>query len=152
MTYAKDTEVPFERSISEIVGLVRKAGADEIGQMEGRDRFTLQFILDDRLVRFRVTFPTADEIEQLRGPRQDAARVDAQWRRQRARALLLVIKAKLESVASGVETFEEAFLSNVVMTDDRTVYERISGPIAAEYEDRKPTQLLTQLLIGGPAR
>lgn len=146
MTFAKDTDVPFERSIADIVGLVRKAGADEIGQMEGRDRFTLQFVLDQRLVRFRVTFPTAAEIEQLRGPRQDPANVAAQWRRQRGRALLLVIKAKLESVASGVETFEEAFLANVVMADDRTVYDRIAAPIAAEYKAGGPQQLL----LGGP--
>jgi hypothetical protein len=147
VTYAKDTEVPFERSIAEIVGLVRKAGADQIGQMEERQRFTLQFLLEDRVVRFRVSFLSEAEIQDMRGPRQDPARLDAQWRRQRARALLLVIKAKLESVASGVETFEQAFLANVVMADDRTVYERISAPIAAEYEAQRPSQLL----MGGPS-
>lgn len=148
MSYGKDTEVPFERSIAEIVGLVERAGADEIGQLMAKDRFTLQFVLGERLVRFRVTFPTTAEIEDLRGPRQDPAKVAAQWRRQRARALLLVIKAKLESVASGVETFEQAFLSNVVLADDRTVHERIAAPIAAEYEGQRPSQLL----LVGPSR
>lgn len=152
MTYAKDTDVPFERSISDIVGIVERAGADEIGQLTARDRFTLQFVLDDRLVRFRVTFPTADEITKLSGPRQDPVKVAAQWRRQRGRALLLVIKAKLESVASGVETFEQAFLSNVVMADDRTVYERIAAPIADEYATRRPTQQLLLLLGSGADR
>jgi hypothetical protein len=148
VSYAKDTDVPFERSIAEIVGLVRRAGADQIGQMEERDRFTLQFHLSDRAVRFRVTFPTRDEVEQMKGPRQDAQRVEAQWRRQRGRALLLVIKAKLESVESGVETFEEAFLANVVMADGATVYDRIAAPIAAEYEARRPGPLL----LGGPPK
>lgn len=148
MAYGKDTEVPFERSIAEIVGLVRQAGADEIRQTDGRGQFILEFAMSDRLVRFRVRFPTATEIDDLKGPRQDHARVAEQWRRQRGRALLLVIKAKLESVESGVETFEEAFLSNVVLHDNHTVYERVAEPIALEYRTARPSPLL----IGGPTK
>lgn len=102
MAYAKETEVPFERSISEIVGMLRKSGADQIAQVEARDRFTIQFTMLDRMVRFRVAFPTPDELAQMTGPRQSMDRVEAQWRRQRGRALLLVIKAKLESIESAV--------------------------------------------------
>jgi hypothetical protein len=146
VAYGKDTEVPFERSIAEIIGLLRKAGADQIGQMESRDSFTIQFTLSDRMVRFRVHFPSPDEIETMRGPRQDASRVADQWRKQRGRALLLVIKAKLESVHSDVETFEEAFLANVVLADGSTLYERVREPIAIEYKTGKPSPLL----LGAP--
>ena len=60
--------------------------------------------------------------------------------RQRWRALALVIKAKLESVESGIETTEQAFLANVVvMADGFTVYERIKQPIALEYQTGKPS-------------
>jgi hypothetical protein len=137
MAYAKDTEVPFERSISEIVGLLRNAGADHIGQMESRAQFTLAFELSNRRVRFIVRFPTEDQVVQMCGPRQDPKRVEAQWRRQRGRALLLVIKAKLKSVESEVETFEEAFLANVVMADGAMLYERVREPIALEYQAGK---------------
>ncbi|MGF3028129.1 hypothetical protein ACQVP2_35740 [Methylobacterium aquaticum] len=147
MAYARNTEVPFERSIAEIVGLIRDAGADRIGQLEERDRFTLHFQLEGRVIQFRVTFPSSAEIEQLKGPRQDGRRVEEQWRRQRARALLLVIKAKLESVESGVETFEQAFLSNVLLADGLTVYERIATPIVDEYR----TGYLAVLRLGGPS-
>ncbi len=146
MAFAKTTDVPFERSLSEIVTLLRKAGADKIGQMEERERFTLQFLLDARMVRFVVQFPTGPEIDRLKGPRQNARDVAAQWRRQRGRALLLVIKAKLESVESGVETFEQAFLPNIVLSDGASVYERVKAPIAAEYESRQPDTRL----LGGP--
>lgn len=142
MAFAEKTDVPLERSIAEIIGLLRKAGAARIGQIEEPDCFTLQFELDGRVVRFRIAFPTPAEIEALRGPRQDATRVDDQWRRQRGRALLLVIKAKLESIAARVETFEEAFLANVVLADDRTVYERVAEAIAVEYRSKRPGQLL----------
>jgi len=144
MAYAKDTEVPFERSISEIVGLLRTAGADQIGQMESRSSFTLQFTMEERMVRFRVTFPTPEEIKAMTGPRQETARVEAQWRRQRGRALLLVIKAKLESVTSQVETFEQAFLANVVLADGSTLYDRVRGPIAIEYQSGKPQMMLLE--------
>lgn len=134
MAYAKTTEVPFERSVGEIIGLLRNAGADQIGQMEDRNRFTLLFTMEERHVRFRVTFPDPEQIAKITGPRQDQKTVAAQWRRQRGRALLLVIKAKLESIESNVETFEEAFLANVVLADGSTLYERVAEPIAIEYQ------------------
>lgn len=142
MAYAENTTVPFEKSVAEIIGLVRRAGADQIGQMESRVSFTLQFTMADRMVRFRVQFPDRAEIQRLTGPRSDPTRVEEQWRRQRGRALLLVIKAKLESVESGVETFEQAFLSNVVLADGSTVYERVAAPIADEYKTGAPSVLL----------
>ena len=146
MAYAETTTVPFEKSVAEIIGLLRKAGADQIGQMESRVSFTLQFTLADRMVRFTVHFPDAAAIKKMTGPRQEEAKVGEQWRRQRGRALLLVIKAKLESVESGVETFEQAFLPNVVLADGRTVYEAVREPIAVEYKTGTPTVML----LSGP--
>jgi len=143
MTYAARTEVPFERSIGEIVAALRKAGADRIGQMDGNTEFALQFELADRSIRFRLPFMTGDEAAAAAGPRQTVIAVAEQWRRQRGRALLLVVKAKLESIASGIETVEQAFLANVVMPGDMlTVHERISGNIAFEYRQRSPHPLL----------
>lgn len=150
MAYAKTTEVPFERSIGEIIGLLKQHDADQIGQMEDRERFTLIFTMEDRHVRFRVTFPTADEIAAMTGPRQDQRTVAAQWRRQRGRALLLVIKAKLESVESKVETFEQAFLANVVLANGETLYERVSGSISLEYQSGA-VQPTGTLFLSGPS-
>ena len=113
MAYAETTKVPFERSIAEIIGMVRKAGAEQIGQMEDRDYFAVQFTLGDRMVRFRVPFPSFDEMPKRDGRNhtlsqsQREGKLD-QARRQRGRALMLVIKAKLESVESGVETMDIA--------------------------------------------
>ena len=149
MAYAKDTEVPFERSMSEIVGLLKRAGADQIAQVDQRDTFTIQFTLNDRMVRFRVGYPSREEVAGSAGPRQDVERLVAQWHRQRGRSLLLVIKAKLESIESGVETFEQAFLANVVLSDGETVYDRIAAPIAAEYDTGK-VQPSTTLFLSGP--
>ena len=56
-------------------------------------------------------------------PRSPEAREAAynQAVRQRWRALLLVIKAKLEAVDAGISTLEEEFLAATVLPDNRTV-------------------------------
>lgn len=151
MAYAETTSVPVERSIAEIIGLVKRAGARRIAQVDEPDLFTINFELADRLIRFRVVLPALADMPKVDGlgstlhAGQRQAKAE-QAHRQRARALLLVIKAKLESVESGVETFEQAFLPNVVMADGHTVYERIAAPIAQEYE----TRVSSVLLLGGP--
>lgn len=144
MAYAEGTSVPVERSMGEIVALVKKAGAQRIAQAETEDGFAIQFFLSDRMLRFRVAVPPTPT---MRGcvAMTPAEQERALRRRmmQRARALLLVIKAKLESVESGVETFEEAFLANVVMPDGRTVAEHTLPTIAQSYLDgRQPPLLL----------
>ena len=45
----------------------------------------------------------------------------------------MVIKAKLESVESGIETFEQAFLANVVLPGGTTVGDYMTPQIAESY-------------------
>lgn len=152
MAYAENTEVSVDKSVGEIVALIKKAGANRIAQAEEPGRIVIQFFLNERLLRFVVKLPTLAE-----GPQRDrhgyslseAQKVKKrdQRHRQRARALLLVIKAKLESVESGVETFEEAFLSNVVMPGGQTIGEMATPQIAHAYETGSPQPLL----LGGPS-
>ena len=152
MAYAKDTTIPVERSLSEIVAMLRKSGASRVAQMQGDDLFEIQFAMLDRAIRFRVRLPTWQEMPEYDGRRSLLAQdkriaMADQVARQRARALMLVVKAKLESVESEVETFEQAFLANVVMSDGMTLYERVSEPIALEYKSGRSDVLL----LGGPA-
>ncbi|TVV75578.1 hypothetical protein [Sphingomonas solaris] len=146
MAYAETTTVAVEKSIAEIIGLLKKAGAVRIGQVEEPGSFTIEFFLSDRRIRFCVILPAIDEMPSVdgRGSTLTAQRrrdILAQRHRQRARALLLVIKAKLESVESRVETFEQAFLANVVLPGGATVYDSISAPIADQYAGGTPGQL-----------
>lgn len=144
MAYAEGTTVPVEKSIGEIIGIIKRAGATRVAQMEEPEGFTVQFFLADRMIRFRVALPTLEDVpirradHRMRTPAERAAKRD-QMQRQRARALLLVIKAKVESIESQVETFEEAFLANVVMADGKTLYERVREPIALEYQSGQPS-------------
>ncbi|QQN73974.1 hypothetical protein [Croceicoccus sp. YJ47] len=152
MAYAETTKVSFEKSISEIMALLRKAGADQLGQFEDRASFAVQFTLGDRMIKFRVPFvpdsdiPTKDGNGKTLTTAQSAAKTE-QARRQRGRALLLTIKAKLESIESGIETFEQAFLANIVMSNGQTVHERIGGDLALEYKTGTPRMAL----LAGPS-
>jgi hypothetical protein len=153
MAYAENTSVPVEKSLGEIVTLVKKAGAQRVAQMEDVGELAIQFFLNERMLRFRVKLPTLEDMpirdgrNSLLSPKQRNDRAAAACR-QKARALLLVIKAKLESVESNVESFDEAFLANVVMSDGMTVYERIGEPLALEYQSGKPVPMLLEAKNG----
>lgn len=123
MSYAATTSVPVERSIGEIGTLVKRRGGVRFAFFDEPDRLTIGFEMSDRMVRFSVPiFDWRDKRFERDGRnniRTDEKKREAadQLNRSRARSLLLVIKAKLESVEAKVETFEQAFLANVVMPD-----------------------------------
>ena len=58
------------------------------------------------------------------------------------RSLVLTIKAKLECVESGIETFEHAFMANIVLPDGRTVAEHVAPGIAEAYRTGKVPLML----------
>jgi hypothetical protein len=137
MGYAAGTLVSAERSRAEIETVVGKyAGRDaefSSGRMAGMA--AIMFVAHGRRVKFVVPLPTDEEAAE-KAKRKNAAR----WRntsnaqkeawieqetRRRWRCLLLAIKAKLETVESGIETFDEAFLAHVCNDSGQTVYEAI---------------------------
>src|SRR6185437_13211207 len=61
---------------------------------------------------------------------------------QKWRALLLAIKSKLESVSSGIESCEEAFLAHVVMPDGITVGQHARPRIESAYKGAPMMALL----------
>lgn len=152
MAYAETTKVAVEKSVAEIVSLVRANAGSQIAQLDDDDRYVIAFTLGGRQVRFVVTFDpvSAKRFERDgRGTTRTAAQRRDHWeqhRRQRMRAMLLVIRAKFESVQSQVETFEQAFLANVVMADGRTVHEHIAEPIALQYQSGD----VAPLMLTGP--
>jgi hypothetical protein len=65
--------------------------------------------------RVQLEVPMPHELEVGTKAKADAAA------RQRWRALCLVLKAKLEAVASGISTLEAEFLANVVLDNGMTI-------------------------------
>lgn len=126
--YAVDTKVPASQSRHEIEMLLKKYGADSFGYAQEETTVTIGFRTNGRMLKFRVEMP--DEKSR------------AKQYRQRWRALLLCIKGKLESVASGIEQFDEAFMANIVTPDGKTVGQVSLPHIKTMYETGKMPPLL----------
>lgn len=147
--FADTTTVSPEKTRAEIETLIRKYKADAFSS--GWDELTawVGFRAADRLVKFRIVLPDPTDRrfthDRNGWRRTDAAREKAYDQAVRTiwRRLLLCIKAKLESVASGIESFETAFAAHIVMPDGSTVGDLIRPAIAAAYASGKmPTRLL----------
>lgn len=125
--FAARTEVSVEQSNAEIEAITKRYGAD--GFMIGWeiDKAMVQFRCANRYVRFVLNTPFSD---------------GEQSRKQKWRALALVIKAKLEAVDAGIATFESEFLANVVLPDGATVYERAREKIQIAYDGGSAPQML----------
>ena len=153
MRYAEKTTVSDERTRGEIEMLVRRHGATEF--MTGwskSGRAIVGFRCSDRLVRFEMPRPREDDERFSFGARRvGGRRVSASERteqkiqeemRRRWRALLLVIKAKLEAVETEITTFEQEFLAHIVLPGGQTVGEQVTKHIAESYESGKARPLL----------
>lgn len=107
MAYAEHTQVPVQVTQAEIEKLARRYGAKGFASAIDwkTNRAQIEFALEKRRVRFSMQLPDENAMQAQR----------ARWR-----ALLLVIKAKLESVERGIETFDQAFMPHIVMPDGKT--------------------------------
>jgi hypothetical protein len=148
--YAAGTDVPVRRSRSEIEDTLERYGAKRSLFATETDAAIVMFEMEDRLVRFVLPLPNRDDRAFWRThhkpPRQATPEAaEKAWEqacRQRWRALALAIKAKLESVESGIATFEDEFMANIVLPDDRTVGEHMRPQIEAAYEGGEMPKLL----------
>jgi hypothetical protein len=126
MPFAEKTKVPIMQSRSEIEKLLSRHKCQQFGTAVDylALRARVQFTAHARIVRFVVNLPD---------PKKHSPERKDQEERRIWRALLLVIKAKLEAVESQIATFEEEFLAHIVMPNDRTVAEMILPQIAESY-------------------
>jgi len=140
MAYAATTNVAVSKTKGEIDGLLRKHRAAGFGIFEEATRAILVFEMGGRRIVFHLPLPNRDDKQFLmtaRGQRRSGDAALASWEqacRSRWRALFLCIKAKLESIESGIETFEDAFLAHIQMPDGHSVSEHVRPRIAAAYE------------------
>ena len=138
--YAETTEVPVERSRAEIERLLsrHKCSAFASGTDYETREIRIQFRAHGRFVRFVVALPNRADFSKNSG----GDRRFAQAERQRWRALLLVIKAKLESVENAIATFEEEFLAHIILPNGETVGTMVIPAIADAYASGKMTGFL----------
>ena len=130
MAYANRTDVPVERTRTEIEATLKRYGADRFAYFSETGRAVVVFEAHKRRIRFDLPVPEGEAVK------------DQQTRRSRWRALLLCIKAKLEAVESKIETFEEAFLAHVVLPDGMTVGHHTQKTIEQAYSGNQMVPML----------
>lgn len=153
MAFAANTSVPVERSRAEIERLLSKHKCTKF--MAGVDheahRATVQFQAHNRIVKFDIGLPDPKDKKYSRdrhGWQRSPSGIEKlvqQEERTRWRALLLVIKAKLEAVESNIATFEDEFLAHVLLPNQQTVAQYIEPTVAQIYETGRmpPERMLT---------
>jgi len=119
--YASNTTVSPEKTQGDIRETLRRYGAGRFGIMEETGRAHVMFEFEKLMIQLTVTLPKREEFFQTDAGRSRKASVANeaynQAVRQRWRALLLAIKAKLEAVECGISTIEKEFLAFVMLPD-----------------------------------
>jgi hypothetical protein len=139
--YAQGTEVTADRSRTEIERTLERFGASAFAYGWSSDRGTAQvmFEANGRRVRFELPMPDRSSKEFIyngRGTQRTEpgirAAYDAEVRR-RWRALALVVKAKLEAVATSIVSFEEEFMAHIVLPSGETVGQWVGPQLEQVY-------------------
>jgi hypothetical protein len=154
--YAAGTEVPVERSQSEIGTVLDRYGANAYSFGRDDGAAFVRFRVDHTTVRLVVALPDWTDsrfhtTETGRTRTNSSARaVYAQETRQRWRALLLAIKAKLEAVELGIATFDEEFLAYIELPDGSTVGPRVLAELETTPGSRTPVRMLPTAALEPP--
>ena len=140
--YAARTEVSADKSKSEIERILRRYGATKF--VYGWDDETalalVSFRMTGRDIRMIVPMPDPND-PAFRYSTSGRARTSqdaiiAAWEqatRQRWRAVVLIIKAKLEAVEAGISTLDREFLADTLLPNGQTAGEWLQPQITAAY-------------------
>lgn len=151
MTYAHGTTVPVSRSRAELDELLKKHSASQrvFADDDEKGLEIVVFALAGRQYRLEVPLPKREAFliftKQINGaPRryqrtpEDVAKVHEQACRERWRAIVLLVKAKLETIAIGLSTVEQEFFANLQTYEGKSLYEVLRHRISANYETGAP--------------
>ena len=138
--YAATTTVSPVRTREQIQNELTRYGADSFLYAEDPKGATIGFIMNGRRIRFDLPLPHRENYRLTPGGQERWAeraidKAHEQGIRQRWRALLLSIKAKLEAVESEITTFEEEFLAHIVVGDEATLGSILIPRIEEIYEN-----------------
>ncbi len=146
MSYAQNTTVPVERSRSEVEKILTKYGADQVSSGFTQSKVVVMFRMKERYIRIDMPVPILEDPKtpSYKQKKDLYYNPDKQARelRRRWRAMVLYVKAKLESVESNIVSFETAFMGHLVLPNKQTVSEFLAPQIASAYSEGKMPPLL----------
>jgi hypothetical protein len=137
LMYAKGTKTSVESSRAELERTLSRYGADAFSYGADGERAIVAFRVHGKHVKFELRYPPLADFRYTRTttrtPHQQRAARE-QRIRELWRALVLVVKARLESVESGIESFEQAFLPYIQLPDGQTAGEFLIPQVERAYE------------------
>lgn len=146
--FAEGTEVPVERTKSEIEKLLRAHGATGfVMGWDGQQGLNIfQCRIHERMIKFEIRDPDPEKYKKdargfLRSKDTITRFVEAERRRQ-WRGRLLITKAKLEMIAAGDSTFEREFLYDIMLPDGSTAGQWMVPQINHAYTTGQAPRLL----------
>jgi hypothetical protein len=123
--YAQNTNVSIESSQQEVQKILRKYGAERFGTMEDRKNAYLMFEYQGLMIQITVPMPDKDDFSKTETGRiRKANQVQEAYHqavRQRWRALVLAVKAKLEAVETGISTLEKEFMAFIMLPNGKSI-------------------------------
>lgn len=140
MSYAKTTTVPAERTQAQIRKTLSNYKATGFAFAENANKALVMFEMNSRRLKFTFDIPVYGKFKS-KGYTASQQQVDQEIRRL-WRCLLLSIKSKLECVNSGISTFEEEFLSHIVLANGQTMGDVAIPQIQISYERNEMPPLL----------
>jgi hypothetical protein len=147
--------VSVEKSRAEIESILVRYGAEQFQYGWDQSKAAIQFACHNRHVRFVLPIPDKSDKQfhytqhkrHYSQSRVSPEKALANWEqacRQRWRALVLCIKAKLESVACKITTFEEEFLAHIVDPHSgKTIGQVLAPQLDASYGGESRPLMLT---------
>ena len=155
MPYAKGTGVPVSKSEFEIKYLLKKVGAEQVGTFEDNKTHNavVLFKYEGLSIAMPVPLPDPNEKRFTHTPSRGTKRTpEAAYKeyeaevRRRWRVLLMLIKAKLETIALGLSTVRREFLADVLLSHGQTVEKWLGPNIEKRYLESGAPSLAPALL------
>jgi len=140
--YVRGASITCAASRDEIRDMLTGYGATgfHCGWEDGRA--AVAFTADNRQFRVVLALPGAAIDASQSRSMIPATKAIEEASRRRWHNLSLLVRAKLDAVASGTATFEEEFLAYMVVPGGNTVFQAVAPAISTAYAAGAPTQLL----------
>lgn len=144
--YAEGTDVSIDRSRAEIERTLKRFGATGFLYGWEGDRHALGFQHAGRQIKYILPMPDRSEFRLTpTGQRRSQTSMDNAYEqaiRERWRALVLLVKAKLAGVEAGISSFEEEFLANTVVPGGATVSQWLIPQLEDAYRQNRVPPML----------
>ncbi len=148
--YAKQTTVSVSKSVEELKKIIRQYGGGEIVYAESEEMAAIGFKKGERSIKYQISLPPKDdklythtESKGLERHPVDAHKLWERDCRQRWRVLVLLVKATFEAIENGLMSFEQAFMSSIVMRNGQTLGDRFLPELDKVIETGKLPLMIT---------